>query len=607
MPTHGFDSGPGGIIVANSTPRQPRLQVQAQAQPEPEPEPEPQPEPEREPQPERQPQAQPQPEPEPEPEPQPRAGAEAPRTPAPGSPGAQPALGSDSWQDADEAKAASELMRPHVGSRVKVVSGDGSGCLAHGEVGTVVEDDRSPIPFKVAAPNGDTSWYREDQLEHLAEYTVEDVIDQQRLVSLYGDTSVTSFNVSGTRFSWQGSRARERTADALHPRSLHRGGRRASVAVGRICCPWCMDERNRAQLRCLLYLSALLFFVVGFTASHAVGYRSLKYDLQHDKYQWQFDRNDGCLATQQMLGVVHGRGVDWPTPPPPVPPRMPLLPAFGPGKPAHPQDEAAQAHRACLEEQQEDLLRPSGAGSRLEECARTVDLHGCQERSPTAPSCCPASIAASLGCYCDCKTYDAIRANAHDPPPPPPERPSAGCIPAYDLQGLVDYPLPQDLSLEMPCLNGGVCKFNSKTLSPTCRCNVQRWGGPTCEREVPPGFGGQGACNAALEASCGTTIDHQGTAATLVSCKACATRLLTDPSGICNEAWVSEWCRAVVPAEAVPCDQRQGGCAECQDESAGLSCGWCPGVGNDPSNGYCLPNWSRCALAQPFLAQGKCP
>ena len=56
----------------------------------------------------------------------------------------------DAREDVDEEKLEKELMRPHVGSRVRALVGDGA--LQKGEVGEVVEDDRSPIPFKVVAP-----------------------------------------------------------------------------------------------------------------------------------------------------------------------------------------------------------------------------------------------------------------------------------------------------------------------------------------------------------------------------------------------------------------------------------------------------------------------
>lgn len=175
-------------------------------------------------------------------------------------------------KDVDEEKSAQALMRPHVGSRVRVIGGDGSGCLKPGQIGRVVEDDRSQIPFKVDAGNGDTSWYREDQLEHLAEYTVEDVLDQQRIVSLWSDSSITAFNVSNTRFSFQASRARETTAELLHPRAIGRNWQRATNATAQACCPWCMDPRHRPLALLLLYLCVLIPFVVGFTVSHAAGY-----------------------------------------------------------------------------------------------------------------------------------------------------------------------------------------------------------------------------------------------------------------------------------------------------------------------------------------------
>lgn len=175
-------------------------------------------------------------------------------------------------KDVDDEKAVQALMRPHVGSRVRVVGGDGSGCLKVGEIGRVVEDDRSPIPFKVEAGNGDTSWYREDQLQHLADYTVEDVIDQQRMVSLFGDSSVTAFNVSNTRFSFQASRARETTTELLHPRAIGRNWQRAASATTQACCPWCADPRRRPLIVFVLYLCVLIPFVVGFTVSHALGY-----------------------------------------------------------------------------------------------------------------------------------------------------------------------------------------------------------------------------------------------------------------------------------------------------------------------------------------------
>jgi hypothetical protein len=174
-------------------------------------------------------------------------------------------------EEGDE-KSVAVLMRPHVGSRVRVVGGDGSGCLKVGEVGRVVEDDRSPIPFKVDAGNGDTSWYREDQLEHLAEYTVEDVLDQQRMVSLFADSSITAFNVSNTRFSFQASRAREATTGLLHPRTIGRNWQRAAGATTQACCPWCTDPRHRPLVMFLLYLCVLIPFVIGFTVSHALGY-----------------------------------------------------------------------------------------------------------------------------------------------------------------------------------------------------------------------------------------------------------------------------------------------------------------------------------------------
>eukprot|EP01043_Picozoa_sp_COSAG02_P012664 COSAG02_NODE_492_length_21210_cov_13.381176_9_plen_344_part_00 len=190
---------------------------------------------------------------------------------------------------ADDEKSVAVLMRPHVGSRVRVVGGDGTGCLKVGEIGRVVEDDRSPIPFKVDAGNGDTSWYREDQLEHLAEYTVEDVLDQQRMVSLFADNSATAFNVSNTRFSFQASRAREATTGMLHPRTIGRNWQRAASATSQACCPWCADPRHRPLVMFVLYLCVLIPFVVGFTVSHALGYKVS-------------DRRDSDLPTASTWG-----------------------------------------------------------------------------------------------------------------------------------------------------------------------------------------------------------------------------------------------------------------------------------------------------------------
>jgi hypothetical protein len=219
-------------------------------------------------------------------------------------------------EDADATKLELELMRPHVGSRVRALVGGGA--LREGEVGEVVEDDRSPIPFKVrGVSSGASSWYKAEQLEHLATYTVSDVLLQRQSLQVYESiTEESPFAVDAMRFSWQPSQRVERTRSLLNPRMA---GPRLLRNVGNVCCPWCLDPRNRPLMTCILYIVGMVAFVVGFTTVHALGYRHLKIMLERDKYQLRYGRNDGCLATQQMLGVVH-RGLAWPRQPLPADP-----------------------------------------------------------------------------------------------------------------------------------------------------------------------------------------------------------------------------------------------------------------------------------------------
>ena len=70
-------------------------------------------------------------------------------------------------------RSITRRLKPSAGEKV-------AGSLRSGQIGVIVEDDRSSIPFKVRAPNGETSWYREDVLHHIVDYSAEDVVNQQR-------------------------------------------------------------------------------------------------------------------------------------------------------------------------------------------------------------------------------------------------------------------------------------------------------------------------------------------------------------------------------------------------------------------------------------------
>ena len=55
--------------------------------------------------------------------------------------------------------------RLRVGEKVVLATSERKGCLESGEVGTLVQDDRSSLPYQVEASSGDTYWYRESDLK----------------------------------------------------------------------------------------------------------------------------------------------------------------------------------------------------------------------------------------------------------------------------------------------------------------------------------------------------------------------------------------------------------------------------------------------------------
>ena len=173
-----------------------------------------------------------------------------------------------------------QLLRPHVGSRVRARTAGGA--LRQGEVGEIVEDDHSPIPFRVQSASGEHSWYTRDQLEHLATYTVDDIIERERSIHAYSrgaddfDSVIDDnlFDVSVMRFSWQTSLRRERAQTLLDPRTAPA---RVSQRLRRsTLCQWCLVPRNQQIMRCCLHLAGLIAFVAAFTAAHAIGYREVR-------------------------------------------------------------------------------------------------------------------------------------------------------------------------------------------------------------------------------------------------------------------------------------------------------------------------------------------
>eukprot|EP01048_Picozoa_sp_COSAG05_P003476 COSAG05_NODE_160_length_15590_cov_14.460848_11_plen_493_part_00 len=381
-----------------------------------------------------------------------------------------------SFPDSRVSKA--DLMRPHVGSHVQVVPEDDgnapNGCMELGEVGEVIEDDRSAIPFKVRAPNGNSSWYRQNQLEHLATYTVEDVLDQQRHLDLYSgmafgaagdggevgtgdgadaltDGDYSPFDVTALRFSWQPGRAREtlnlRTVPqrAVHAAHTLRHGR---------CCSWYDVPRHRAIAQCTCYVGGLLLLVAAFTTLHALGYRELKFLLERDHYQIALDngRNDGCFATQELLGVVRPsqeQWVGWPSwnPVGPTPP-----PSQGDGKPGVADgSECVNPRQAACDGQWVDgqFTDPPGSASHrvcVEE--PIIDVGGLHQ--PTS-----ASSANRLICHCAIN-WEGMLCDVPIPPSAPnyvtPSTSNPGC------RGWCPCPGAEDsASQQNPCLNGGTC------------------------------------------------------------------------------------------------------------------------------------------------------
>ena len=183
--------------------------------------------------------------------------------------------------------------------------------------------------------------------------------------------------------------------------------------------------------------------MVIFTASHALGYRELKEDLLHDRAGCSTDptvarpggRNDGCLATQQLLGVMHGRGVAWPSPP--VARSVPGgivsgSGSYNPGGSELPSDPEAPSdptnpNRACLEEDMNVRERCAN------EVVFQVGLAGPDEMyCPLGYGDRPPRLAKQIHCRCSCELYDVIyRADHARPPPPPP--PSLPCLAEDDL------------------------------------------------------------------------------------------------------------------------------------------------------------------------------
>lgn len=179
--------------------------------------------------------------------------------------------------------------------------------------------------------------------------------------------------------------------------------------------------------------------------------QDLKYDLMRDKEQWR--RNDGCLATQQMLQVVIADGwVDWPgahvdSPQPPPrahsqrPPAPHPYPSPDGGSGGGGDGGDGREHELCREETPNAKMR----------CALALFDGGCSARYIAGGGgggpeggmpfvqqpCCidmavdmPPVLLEETGCHCSCALYQGI---LRQPPPPTPYL--EGCLNNADLPG----------------------------------------------------------------------------------------------------------------------------------------------------------------------------
>jgi hypothetical protein len=291
--------------------------------------------------------------------------------------------------------------------------------------------------------------------------------------------------------------------------------------------------------------------------------------LVHDG--WQYLRNDGCLATRQMLGVARARGLDWPSleNSEPVPPRA---------TPASHQHSGGNSGSSAggSGDRVEALCRAETKNARLR-CAYAASTAACSASflgETVGRPCCSGGNAVGhvpellqqTGCHCGCADYEQI---LRVPGPPPPR--GDPCVPVNGET--------------LPCQNHGNCK-TLEGVGPYCAC-VDGWTGPTCEDfaipSIPdpgviPGESPEKACRRYLENRCRWNV------ASIDSCNECVNTqwATTDWQNPCLQAprAVQTWCTEVVlppqppppppepqPIVPVPCNQL-GTCEACEAHAA---------------------------------------
>jgi hypothetical protein len=280
----------------------------------------------------------------------------------------------------------------------------------------------------------------------------------------------------------------------------------------------------------------------------------------NDRYQYL--RNDGCLATRQMLGVARARGLGWPTPEnsEPVPPRA--TPAsYQPSIPSG---------------REEELCRAETINNRIR-CAYDAVDPGCSARylgESVGRACCLERGAVGrlppllqdTGCHCSCAVYDELL-RGPAPPPPPPLEP---CVLVADLpadflrdRGYDHSAVPRGARL--PCENHGRCKQPEPAAQgqhPYCAC-VDGWGGPTCEDFAPynpnsgfnPGESPEKACRRYLADACNPIRwDFESMEDCNVCIAAQIATITADMQNPCLQApqTVQNWCEEVLPPPLPP-------------------------------------------------------
>lgn len=268
-------------------------------------------------------------------------------------------------------------------------------------------------------------------------------------------------------------------------------------------------------------------------------------------------RNDGCLATRQLLGVARSRGLDWPSPQDaePVPPRATL---------ANHQHQIPDGGRGTGSDSlQEELCREETTNAQIR-CAIAATEQGCSAMGIYMDTCCdmanpgdpPPLLLQKTGCHCSCGLYAELLRGL---PKQPPGSLGEPCVPIADLppgfvhDGEHDY---TERVTRLPCHNYGICE-NPQQEHPHCTC-VDGWGGPTCEDPSPdipnpgtePGAQTVKACRYYLNDWCNPLkMDFPS-----VGCNECVAQATTVLPNPCLQ-WPQEvlrWCEAVEPHPPPP-------------------------------------------------------